>query len=223
MHCGVLIPGPVQARASVCPPAFPTSARPAPVRPSCAPAPSPQAHTCVPPTGLYDNLAKYELPTPTAVFDLAFFEENPKPFFHLARELYPGNFLPTPTHYFLKLLAEKGILRRVFTQNIDTLERVAGLPPSALVECHGSFSSATCRVCGKAYGQEYVRDSIFGAREGGGGSVEGVAVPRCDVDGCGGVVKPDIVFFGVRGPLFAFAVVVCVRVRVTVYRVRLSL
>lgn len=40
----------------------------------------------------------------------------------LARELFPGRFEPTRAHYFMRLLAEKGLLRRLYTQNIDTLE-----------------------------------------------------------------------------------------------------
>ena len=154
--------------------------------------------------GLYDNLEKYNLPEPTAVFDLDFFRSNPVPFFHLARELYPGRFQPTVTHYFMRLLAEKGLLRRVYTQNIDTLERLAGIPSELLVEAHGSFATATCRFCRKKYGQEYVERAIFGlggaaADKAQGSSVdlpfEDVQIPRC---ACGGIVKPDIVFFGVR-------------------------
>ena len=37
------------------------------------------------------------------------------------------DYKPTPTHCFLKLLHDKGVLRRVFTQNIDALEIKAGL------------------------------------------------------------------------------------------------
>lgn len=103
-------------------------------------------HSCLlfSPTGLYDNLAKYELPKPTAVFDLAFFAENPRPFFHLARELYPGRFTPTPTHYFLKMLSDKGLLRRVYTQNVDTLERLADVPGEALVEVRACVCECAC-------------------------------------------------------------------------------
>ena len=156
--------------------------------------------------GLYDNLEKYNLPEPTAVFDLDFFRSNPVPFFHLARELYPGRFQPTVTHYFMRLLAEKGLLRRVYTQNIDTLERLAGIPSELLVEAHGSFATATCRSCRKSFPQEYVERAIFGP---GGAAAKrattevftaaDVVVPKCDAEGCGGIVKPDIVFFGVRG------------------------
>ena len=56
-----------------------------------------------------------------------------------AQELFPGNFLPTPTHYFMRLLHEKGMLLRVFTQNIDSLETLAGLPKDKVV-------AAVCNV-----------------------------------------------------------------------------
>uniref|UniRef100_A0AAY5EEX6 Deacetylase sirtuin-type domain-containing protein n=1 Tax=Electrophorus electricus TaxID=8005 RepID=A0AAY5EEX6_ELEEL len=43
-----------------------------------------------PGTGLYANLAKYNLPYPEAVFDVDFFSDDPRPFYSLAKELYPG-------------------------------------------------------------------------------------------------------------------------------------
>ena len=97
-----------------------------------------------PGTGLYDNLQKYNLPHPTAVFDISYFAENPQPFYTLAKELYPGKFNPTLSHYFIKLLNDKGLLLRNFTQNIDTLERAAQIPAEKLVEAHGSFAANHC-------------------------------------------------------------------------------
>lgn len=69
-----------------------------------------------PGSGLYDNLQKYNLPYPQAIFEINFFRENPKPFFVLAKELYPGIFKPTIGHYFIRLLQEKGYLLRHYTQ-----------------------------------------------------------------------------------------------------------
>eukprot|EP01104_Vermistella_antarctica_P016899 TRINITY_DN5867_c0_g1_i3.p1 TRINITY_DN5867_c0_g1~~TRINITY_DN5867_c0_g1_i3.p1 ORF type:complete len:455 (+),score=74.42 TRINITY_DN5867_c0_g1_i3:61-1425(+) len=100
-----------------------------------------------PGTGLYDNLQKFNLPFPEAVFEMGFFQHNPTPFYQLAKELYPDNFVPTPAHYFQTLLKDKGLLLRSFTQNIDTLERAAGLPGEYIVEAHGSFASAHCITC----------------------------------------------------------------------------
>uniref|UniRef100_A0A287CVS6 Sirtuin 3 n=1 Tax=Ictidomys tridecemlineatus TaxID=43179 RepID=A0A287CVS6_ICTTR len=100
-----------------------------------------------PGSGLYSNLQQYNIPYPEAIFELEFFFHNPKPFFTLAKELYPGNYRPNATHYFLRLLHDKGLLLRLYTQNIDGLERVSGIPTSKLVEAHGTFASATCTVC----------------------------------------------------------------------------
>ena len=76
-----------------------------------------------PGTGLYDNLQQYKIPEPTAIFDLDFFWYDPRPFFCLAKSLYPGNYQPNYVHYFVKLLHDKGLLLRMYTQNIDGLER----------------------------------------------------------------------------------------------------
>lgn len=136
-----------------------------------------------PNTGLYHNLQKYNLPYPTAVFEIGYFRQNPQPFFELSKALYPGNFKPTPCHYFVRLLHEKGLLLRHYTQNIDTLEHVAGIPSEKLVEAHGTFRTNHCINCRKEYTMEWVKDEIFADK-----------VPTCTK--CNGTVKPDIVFFG---------------------------
>ncbi|KAF4082860.1 hypothetical protein AMELA_G00133210 [Ameiurus melas] len=76
-----------------------------------------------PGSGLYDNLQQYNLPYAEAIFEINYFNYNPKPFFALAKELYPGNYRPNLTHYFIRLLHDKGQLLRMYTQNIDGLER----------------------------------------------------------------------------------------------------
>ncbi|CAH2094358.1 unnamed protein product [Euphydryas editha] len=136
-----------------------------------------------PETGLYHNLQKYDLPEPQAIFEINFFRQNPKPFFTLAKELFPGKFKPTISHYFIKLLHEKGLLLRHYTQNIDTLERGAGIPDDKLVEAHGTFYTSHCLECRKEYPLDYIKNIIFADE-----------IPICTE--CPGVVKPDIVFFG---------------------------
>ncbi|XP_037773267.1 NAD-dependent protein deacetylase sirtuin-2-like [Penaeus monodon] len=135
-----------------------------------------------PGTGLYSNLEKYNLPFPEAIFDIEYFRNNPKPFFVLAKELYPGSFAPTPSHWFIRLLHDKGLLLRHYTQNIDTLEHVAGLPADKVVEAHGTFRTSHCLNCRKEYSQEWVKEEIFKDN-----------IPTCTE--CSGLVKPDIIFF----------------------------
>ena len=101
------------------------------------------------------------------------------------------------------------MLLRVYTQNIDTLERRAGLPPETIVEAHGSFATATCLECGRAYTQTWMEAALFPAAGAGNRTLyaagdaesdneDNDSVPSCDI--CGGVVKPDITFFGVALP-----------------------
>ncbi|KAI7288045.1 NAD-dependent protein deacetylase [Hortaea werneckii] len=97
-----------------------------------------------PDTGLYANLARLNLPYAEAVFDIGYFRENPEPFYTLAHELYPGKYRPTITHSFIKLLQDKGMLLKLFTQNIDCLEREAGVSDDKIVEAHGSFARQSC-------------------------------------------------------------------------------
>ncbi|KAF5906099.1 NAD-dependent protein deacetylase sirtuin-3, mitochondrial isoform X1, partial [Clarias magur] len=144
-----------------------------------------------PGSGLYDNLQKYNLPYPEAIFEINYFHNNPRPFFALAKELYPGNYRPNLTHYFVRLLHDKGQLLRMYTQNIDGLERMAGIPAKKLVEAHGTFATATCTVCRQGYQGEDLRSDVL----------EGT-VPHCSQ--CKGVIKPDVVFFGEELPQHFF-------------------
>ena len=143
-----------------------------------------------PGTGLYDNLAEYGLPYPEAVFDLGFYRQTPRPFQRLCRELWPGNFAPTPTHAFFKVLDDKGKLLRCFTQNIDSLESAAGLAPDRVVAAHGNFDAAHVVGSGQDVPVEEVKAAAFGGPE----DWDALAAKH------GGLVKPSIVFFGENLP-----------------------
>ncbi|BFZ17316.1 hypothetical protein BsWGS_20355 [Bradybaena similaris] len=138
--------------------------------------------------GVYARLAKDfpNLPDPQAMFDIHFFRHDPRPFFKFAREIYPGQFKPSPCHRFIRMLEEKGKLLRNYTQNIDTLEQVAGI--QRVVQCHGSFATASCTVCGHKVDSSAIRDEIFNQVI--------PRCPRCSPAPQNAVMKPDIVFFG---------------------------
>ncbi|XP_044125745.1 NAD-dependent protein deacetylase sirtuin-3, mitochondrial isoform X1 [Bufo gargarizans] len=140
-----------------------------------------------PTSGLYSKLQDYSLPYPEAIFDLSYFLHEPSPFLRLSQELLPGRHPPNSAHYFLRLLHDKGILLRLYTQNIDGLERAAGIPAEKLVEAHGTFASSTCTMCLKEYPGETFCDAVTKSQ-----------VPHCSA--CGGLIKPDIVFFGEQLP-----------------------
>jgi NAD-dependent deacetylase sirtuin 2 len=143
-----------------------------------------------PGSGLYDNVTKkYKLEDPQAIFEIGFFRNNPKPFFVLCKELFPESFEPTVSHHFVKLLHDKGLLLRHYTQNIDGLERKAGLPDEKIVEAHGTMYTSHCinSSCNKEYPFEWIKAKIFADE-----------VPICE--DCETTIKPDIVFFGENLP-----------------------
>ncbi|XP_010888638.1 SIRT1 domain-containing protein isoform X2 [Esox lucius] len=136
-----------------------------------------------PGTGLYANLAKYNIPYPEAIFNIDYFSNDPRPFFSLAKELYPGRHRPNYIHYFIHMLHHKGLLLRMYTQNIDGLEKISGIPDDKLVEAHGSFATASCHLCYTPFPAQEAKSSIMSDK-----------VPVCTF--CQATVKPDIVFFG---------------------------
>ncbi|KAG9309460.1 DHS-like NAD/FAD-binding domain-containing protein [Chiua virens] len=98
--------------------------------------------------GLYATLkdkGQYDLDDPQQMFDIHYFKENPKVFYSFASQIYPSNFIPSPCHRFIKLIEDKNKLLRNYTQNIDTLESIAGI--TRVLQCHGSFKTASCLQC----------------------------------------------------------------------------
>ena len=75
------------------------------------------------------------------------------------------------------------MLLKCFTQNIDCLEREAGVPDDKIVEAHGSFARQSCIDCKAPYPEDEIRKHIDESR-----------IPKCHE--CSGLVKPEIVFFG---------------------------
>lgn len=83
---------------------------------------------------------------------------------------------PNPGHYALAELESLVPDFTVITQNVDNLHRRAG--STRVLELHGNIERSYCIDCRKPYEQS--------------SDVEHV-VPRC---GCGGLVRPDVVWFG---------------------------
>ncbi|VDP70100.1 unnamed protein product [Echinostoma caproni] len=57
------------------------------------------------------------------------------------------------------MLEAKNKLLRNYTQNIDTLEQAAGI--TRLIQCHGSFASASCTSCKYRVPGIQIKDAIF--------------------------------------------------------------
>lgn len=155
--------------------------------------------------GIYARLESYNLSDPQEMFDIQVFKSDPSIFYDFSKELLPVDRGYSPTHAFIRLLQDKGILLRQYTQNIDDIESSAGIEEDRLIQCHGSFRTASCMSC-----HDRVKGStIFAAIQEG-------KIPRCvhchaikaparpdvsdddedDDDAVFGVMKPDITFFG---------------------------
>lgn len=99
-------------------------------------------------TGLYAQLEHLGLGDPQEVFDIDLFNQDPSIFYSVAKDIVPANDRYTPTHKFIAMLHQRGKLLTNYSQNIDNLEFKAGVPREKLVQCHGSFGTATCVQCG---------------------------------------------------------------------------
>ena len=84
---------------------------------------------------------------------------------------------PNDGHKGLAKLEAKNKLKTIITQNIDGLHQVAG--NTDVIEFHGTFVWQRCMDCHKKYETRNVDISEI--------------PPRCD---CGGILRPDAVFFG---------------------------
>ena len=120
-----------------------------------------------------------------AILDLEVFMRNPERSWPVIREMFTC-FLgtdgrtpvePNAAHRVLAKWETEGRIKTVITQNIDGLHAAAG--SRNLVEFHGHCRSLTCLQCGR--GMPLNEETTK------------AAIPRC---ACGGLLKPDFVFFG---------------------------
>ena len=118
-----------------------------------------------------------------SVVSLDGFMQNPAAYYQYALELAPvrGKAKPNEGHLLFARLEELGITGGVITQNVDGLHREAG--SKTVHELHGSIRETVCLSCGGGTPMDAVLERVGG----------GEPVPMC---GCGGVLKPDAVFFG---------------------------
>ena len=112
------------------------------------------------------------------MLSIGYYQSHPDDFWRFYRHvmLYP-DAKPNAGHTALARLERQGKLAAVVTQNIDGLHQAAG--SRRVYEVHGTVLRNPCVKCGKVYGLPYVL-----AAEGS---------PRCI---CGGLLRPDIVFYG---------------------------
>ncbi|MBN2322293.1 MAG: NAD-dependent deacylase [Spirochaetes bacterium] len=115
-----------------------------------------------------------------AHFELAYFISHPSESWATLKKIFYERFekaSPNAGHRVLARLEERGLLKAVITQNIDNLHRRAG--SRNVIEYHGSCRELVCLECRTRY---TVTAALLKNED-----------MRC---GCGGLLKPDFVFFG---------------------------
>ena len=124
------------------------------------------------------------------LFDLDYFMKDQRYYYEHSKDfLYNlDEKEPNIVHTTLARLEEKGVIHAVITQNIDLLHQKAG--SRKVLELHGSPLLHHCLSCGKSWSFEEMAPRVRAGE-----------VPACDK--CGGIVKPDIVFFGEGLPEYA--------------------
>jgi NAD-dependent SIR2 family protein deacetylase len=121
--------------------------------------------------------------------------------------------VPNPGHLALADLERTGALLGVITQNVDGLHTAAG--SRAVIDLHGRIADVVCLNCGRRGSRAELQERLAALNPGfiaaAGARVE--AAPDGDAElasaagfrvadcrGCGGVLKPDVVFFGENVP-----------------------
>jgi NAD-dependent deacetylase len=133
------------------------------------------------PTGIWAEV------DPMEYASLRAFREDPEKVwgFYAARIDMLTGAEPNEAHRAIAELERRGLVSAVVTQNIDLLHTRAG--SENVVEVHGSIRTASCPQCGRVY-------PLAPAKQGAPPTVSTFSsVPRCE---CGGILKPDVVFFG---------------------------
>ncbi|RKR74210.1 Sir2 family NAD-dependent protein deacetylase [Frondihabitans australicus] len=123
---------------------------------------------------------------------------------------------PNDGHRALAALEHAGVTNGVVTQNVDGLHLRAG--SSRVVDLHGSVDRVVCLTCGQEFARETIAQRMASANPwlerpdeihlnpDGDVDIDDYAdfeVPVCT--NCGGVLKPDVVFFGEFVPVERFA------------------
>jgi NAD-dependent SIR2 family protein deacetylase len=120
--------------------------------------------------------------------------------------------VPNAGHHAVACLQQHGLLDAVITQNVDGLHQVAGALD--VVELHGGLERVMCLDCGAVLRRELLDAQLAAANPGfvarldavnadGDAEIAEDAVAdfvMVDCGRCGGLLKPDVVFFGESVP-----------------------
>ncbi len=103
---------------------------------------------------------------------------------------------PNPAHYAVADLQRAGRLHALITQNVDGLHQRAGSPD--VLELHGNYMWVRCTVCAARCTRTEVHQRMAAMNPPAAIAEGRATVPDCEA--CGGLLKPDVVFFGENVP-----------------------
>jgi NAD-dependent deacetylase len=115
------------------------------------------------------------------VLDISHFHSHTLLAWQVIKEIFYdffGKASPNLGHQVLASWEKSGFIKSLITQNIDNLHQEAG--SEKVYEFHGTASTLACTSCGKKYLS---------------GKVDLTQLPPKCME-CGGVLKPDFIFFG---------------------------
>jgi len=88
---------------------------------------------------------------PTTVVSWGLFEVNQFPYLEVRRPFILGlseqKWKATLAHWFIALCHSKGLLRTLYTQNIDGLDYQTTLPIDKIIGVHGTLGKIACEFC----------------------------------------------------------------------------
>ena len=143
-------------------------------------------------TGLFKQLQeKYNLSSPEQFFEKSTFLKNPMYFYEFTKLFDLSKVNPTISHKFMNFFVNKNIVKYIFTQNIDGLEKKAKIPDEKLIFAHGNFYTGHCANCNCSIDIEKINEGI-----------EKGEIYYCPK--CGGPCKPNVVFYGEGLPMRFF-------------------
>lgn len=152
-----------------------------------------------PKVGLYASIkdtAALHNKSATFVFELKVFMKDPRPFWWIFCKMWPktAQALPTPFHFLIKLLDCHNLLLRCYSQNVDGLEKVAGVPRDKVINAHGVMDMCHCLDCGQEYPISFCMQQVMKNINNPETSIEDTVVPIC-LKCKSNHIKPDMVFF----------------------------
>ncbi|WP_106536733.1 NAD-dependent protein deacetylase [Haloactinopolyspora alba] len=119
---------------------------------------------------------------------------------------------PNPGHLAVRRMEDLGGVNGVITQNVDTLHEVAG--SRNVIDLHGRYDRVICLTCGRRISRDHLAERLDALNPGFADDVPDAEIAPdadavieatahfrvADCEHCGGILKPEIVYFGENVP-----------------------